>query len=227
MGPGDCRACNIGERYHDALDWTNGYGLRQPSQLPAETRMSIPSDHLTGFAELCARFTEGRDFVVEVLQRASTAAVVAIHGDPIERGVSNIARQIAGDEYNLYLLEGRLPTLNYENLHLASSRFDDPRCLGLIARCERVVTIHGCNGLEEKVLLGGLDEILKARIADAFAASGVPCQTEGHRFPGRQPSNICNRGGTGMGVQVELTDPVREGRLEPLVIAAIRSALDS
>ncbi len=187
--------------------------------------MTYPSDTLTGFADLCARHPEGRDFVVECLRRPAATAVVAIHGDPIERGVSNIARQIAGDEHNLYLLEGRLPALNYEHLHLASSRFDDPRCLDLIVHCERVVTIHGCNGLDENVLLGGLDEALKARIAAALGAAGVPCQTEGHKYPGLQPSNICNRGATGKGVQVELTDPVREGRLEAAVIGAIRSAL--
>jgi len=184
-----------------------------------------PSDSLADFADLSAQFAEGRDFVVEIQRRPSTTAVVAIHGDPIERGVSRIARQIAGDEHNLYLLEGRLPELNYEYLHLASSRFDDPRCLELIANCQRVVTIHGCNGLEESVLLGGLDEALKARVAEALATAEVPCQTEGHRFPGRQASNICNRGATGMGVQVELTDPVREGRLEPAVVKAIRAAL--
>ncbi len=184
-----------------------------------------PSDLLAGFVELCTRFVEGRDFVVDVLHRPSSAAVVAIHGDPIERGVSRIAREIAGDRHNLYLLEGRLPELNYEYLHLASSRYDDPRCLDLISRCDRVVTIHGCNGLEENVLLGGLDLALKARIAAALAEAGVPCQTEGHRFPGLQPRNICNRGATGMGVQVELTDPVREGRLEAAVIAAVRLAL--
>jgi len=184
-----------------------------------------PSDDLTGFADLCSQFAEGRDFVVEIARRPSTAAVIAIHGDPIERGVSRIARQIAGQVHNLYLLEGRLPALNYEYLHLASSRFDDPRCLDLVSRCDRVVTIHGCNGLEENVLLGGLDEALKARIAVALTAAGVPCQTEGHRFPGRQPLNICNRGATGMGVQIELTDPVREGRLEAAVIAAIGMAL--
>ena len=187
--------------------------------------LSYPSDNLADFADLCAQFAEGRDFVVEVLHRPSSAAVVAIHGDPIERGVSRIARQVAGEQHNLYLLEGRLPSLNYEYLHLASSRFDDPRCLDLIRRCDRVVTIHGCNGLEENVLLGGLDLALKARIAAALAEAGVPCQTEGHRFPGLQPSNICNRGATGMGVQVELTDPVREGRLEGAVIAAVRSVL--
>ena len=184
-----------------------------------------PSARLVDYAHLARCQLEGRDFVVEVQRRPSSVAVVAIHGDPIERGVSKIARQIAGAEHNLYLLEGRLPELNYEYLHLASSRFDDPRCLDLISRCERVVTIHGCNGLEENVLLGGLDEVLKARVAAALMAAGVPCQTEGHRFPGRQPANICNRGATGMGVQVELTDPVREGRLEPAVITAIRAVL--
>ena len=187
--------------------------------------MRYPSDDLTGFADLCSQFAEGRDFVVEIARRPSTAAVIAIHGDPIERGVSRIARQIAGQVHNLYLLEGRLPALNYEYLHLASSRFDDPRCLDLVSRCDRVVTVHGCNGLEENVLLGGLDEALKARIAVALTAAGVPCQTEGHRFPGRQPPNICNRGATGMGVQIELTDPVREWRLEAAVIAAVGMAL--
>ena len=97
--------------------------------------MTYPSDSLTSFADLAARYIEGRDFAVEVQQRPSSAAVVAIHGDPIERGVSRIARQIAGSDHNLYLLEGRLPALNYEHLHLASSRFDDPRCLELIAKC--------------------------------------------------------------------------------------------
>lgn len=184
-----------------------------------------PADSLTGFADLCARHPEGRDFVVEIADRRARSAVVAIHGDPIERGVSGIARAVAGTEHSLYLLEGRLPTRNYEHLHLSSSRFDDPRCLRLIAACTRVVTVHGCNGLDENVLLGGLDTVLKARIAAALTAAGVPCQTDGHRFPGRQPANICNRGATGMGVQVELTDPVREGRLEPAVVSAIRSAL--
>jgi phage replication-related protein YjqB (UPF0714/DUF867 family) len=187
--------------------------------------MRYPSNDLTGFADLCARFAKGRDFVVDIARQPSTAAVVAIHGDPIERGVSRIARQIAGIEHNLYLLEGRLPALNYEYLHLASSRFDDPRCLELVSRCDRVVTIHGCNGLEESVLLGGRDEALKAHIAAPLMAAGVPCQTEGHCFPGRQLLNICNRGATGMGVQVELTDPVREGRLEAAVVAAVRAAL--
>jgi phage replication-related protein YjqB (UPF0714/DUF867 family) len=189
--------------------------------------VSYPSDDLTCFADLSTQFAEGRDFVVEVHRRASSVAIVAIHGDPIERGVSNIARQIAGSEHNLYLLEGRLPALNYEHLHLASSRFDDPRCLDLLTGCDRVVTIHGCNGLEENVLLGGLDDVLKARITAALKAAGVPVQGDGHRFPGRQHSNICNRGATAKGVQVELTDPVREGRLEPLVVEAIRLALVS
>lgn len=184
-----------------------------------------PARSLVDFAHLASRHVEGRDFIVEVHRRSSVAAVVAIHGDPIERGVSNIARQIAGGDHNLYLLEGRLPQFNYEYLHLSSTRFDDPRCLDLITRCEQVVTIHGCNGLEENVLLGGLDEALKAQVAMALAAVGVPCQTEGHRFPGRQPSNICNRGATGGGVQIELTDPVREGRLERAVISAVRHVL--
>jgi hypothetical protein len=78
------------------------------------------ADSPADFADLAARFEEGRDFAVTVLRRPSATAVVAVHGDPIERGVSRIARAIAGEDHNLYLFEGRLPDRNFERLHLAS-----------------------------------------------------------------------------------------------------------
>ena len=57
-------------------------------------------------------------------------AVVAPHGGGIERATSAIARAIAGGDHNLYLFEGRLPSLNYERLHLTSHRYDEPQCTG-------------------------------------------------------------------------------------------------
>jgi phage replication-related protein YjqB (UPF0714/DUF867 family) len=72
-----------------------------------------------------------------------------------------------------------------------------------------VVAIHGCEGGKEMVLLGGLDTSLKERIAEALAKAGVPVEIEGHSFPATNPRNICNRGESARGVQLELTAAIR------------------
>ena len=59
------------------------------------------------------------------------------------------------------------------------------------------------------MLLGGLDEALKQVIALALAADGFTFELEGHRFPGRDPRNICNRGRSGKGVQLVLSEEIR------------------
>lgn len=183
-------------------------------------------DRYRSFAELAAAETEGVDYRITVRPRPrSPVAVIAPHGGGIERGTSRVAGAIAGADFNLYLFEGLKPRGNFEALHLTSRRFDEPRCLRLIRRCRVVLAVHGCNGGDECALLGGRDEALKHALAQALAAAGVPARTDGHRFPGSHAENICNRGAAGMGVQLELPDPVRGGRLEPLVSEAVRAAL--
>lgn len=174
-----------------------------------------------------ARFHErDKDYRIETLRRPrSNVAVIAPHGGGIERRTSEIARQIAGDDFNLYLFEGIRRKDNYRRLHLTSHRFDESECLALIAQCATVVAIHGCEGDTEKVLLGGLDASLKARIADALREAHVQVETEGHEFPGRDPLNVCNRGRSGKGVQAELTGAIRGSIREADFIVALRSVL--
>jgi phage replication-related protein YjqB (UPF0714/DUF867 family) len=187
---------------------------------------------LHGYADLARRHRRGIDYEVIVQRRAaSSVAVVAPHGGGIERATSAIARALAGDDHNLYLFEGRLAERNFETLHLTSHRFDEPDCLALVAQCEHVLTVHGCNARGELaepdpgVLLGGLDVALKARLAAALGAAGVPVLTGAHRFPARHPDNICNRGRRRVGVQLELTGRLRGGPLEPAFVAAVRAVL--
>lgn len=115
-----------------------------------------------------------------------------------------MAKSIAGDEYSLYLFEGIRASGNYLALHLTSHRFDEPRCLELIGRCNQVVTVHGCGDEEDAVLLGGRDEKLKAAISQALAAAGIELRSSGHPFPAEDAKNICNRGRSGKGVQLEV-----------------------
>ncbi len=183
-------------------------------------------DRYASYAQLSASETEDVDYRrVLVCHPGSRAAVIAPHGGAIEPGTSQIARAIAGDEFNLYLFEGLKRRHNYQDLHLTSHRFDEPRCLRLLAECDVVVAVHGCVADGERVLIGGLDAPLKADIARALRDAGLAVETDGHRFLAVDPNNVCNRGRWGRGVQLELSGALRRGRGASRLVQAVRGAL--
>ncbi|MGH8507436.1 MAG: poly-gamma-glutamate hydrolase family protein [Gammaproteobacteria bacterium] len=162
------------------------------------------------YAELSASEVEGRDYRVHVRLADSPFAVVAPHGGRIERGTLPIAEAIAGHEHTYYGFEGLKPRRNY-SLHITSDNFDEPRALVAVQRVRTVVTIHGAGGSEREVYLGGLDSALRARLfctldASGFAAVEDPSPTR----QGIGKTNICNRGQSGRGVQIELPVGLRK-----------------
>jgi phage replication-related protein YjqB (UPF0714/DUF867 family) len=178
------------------------------------------------YADLAKAQVEGTDYEIYVRTNvASSVAVIAPHGGHIEQPTSEIARAVAGTEFNLYLFEGIRATGNYTDLHLTSHRFDEPRCLELLSNCDHVVAIHGCRGETPQALMGGLDAALKADLARAIAAAGFDVRLDKHQFPAIEPRNICNRGRRGMGVQIEMTLPLRVQGTYAAFVAAIRSVL--
>ena len=64
-------------------------------------------------------------------------------------------------------------------------------------------------------------------MARALHAAGVAVTTEGHRYAGRHPDNICNRGRRGAGVQLELTGRLRGGPQEAVFVDTVRAVLAS
>ncbi|MGF1610248.1 MAG: poly-gamma-glutamate hydrolase family protein [Kiloniellales bacterium] len=177
------------------------------------------------FSDLANAQVRGIDYEIIAVPRDSRVAVIAPHGGAIEAGTSGIARAISCDDFSLYLFEGIKRSGNFRSLHLSSRYFDEPQCLNLIAKCEFVVAIHGCRGVDEKVLLGGLDAMLKGQIADALSDVGLAVETEGHQFPAVDPNNICNRGASHRGAQLELTSALRRSASAALVVSAVRSVL--
>lgn len=187
----------------------------------------LSCDDLGGYDDLARHYAEGIDYAVHVVPRECSAiAVLAPHGGRIEGRTSEIARLIAGDDHSLYLFEGlRDSGDNFDRLHLASRRFDEPRALQLISFCDTVVTVHGYAAAGPDVLLGGLNETLKLEVAKALGRNGLSYQTAGHRFPGTDPNNICNRGRTGMGLQLELSEGLRRSREWSALAGAVREGL--
>jgi phage replication-related protein YjqB (UPF0714/DUF867 family) len=187
----------------------------------------VSSNTFLCYDDLARNYVEDIDYAVHVTKReGSGVAVLAPHGGRIEGRTSEIARLIAGDDHRLYLFEGLLPTGdNFDCLHLASRHFDEPRALDLIADCDIVIAVHGYASAGPDVLLGGLNEELKREIAQALAGAGISYQMEGHRFPGTQPRNICNRGRSGAGVQLELSEGLRKAGDWPAMARAVRTRL--
>ncbi|MGH8119121.1 MAG: poly-gamma-glutamate hydrolase family protein [Gammaproteobacteria bacterium] len=183
------------------------------------------NDCYTSYHHLSGCETEGRDYrrLLRKIDRSSVA-VIAPHGGGIEPGTSRISMAVARDKFNLYLFEGIKPRGN-KYLHVTSRNFDEPGCLDLVSRCETVIAIHGCKAEDERVFLGGLDFDLKQCLGLAFRNARLRIETDGHNFPAIDRDNICNRGRSGAGVQVEISGPLRRGRNINILIEAIRDVL--
>jgi phage replication-related protein YjqB (UPF0714/DUF867 family) len=187
----------------------------------------VLADSYRSFEDLARLHAEGVDYAVHVrAPAASAAAIIAPHGGRIEGGTSAVARLIAGDDHGLYLFEGlRTANDNFDRLHLTSHWFDEPRCLELIGACDTVIAVHGYAAPGPDVLLGGRDVALKHELARALAAQGLGVATEGHAYPGTDPRNVCNRGRSGRGVQLELSATLRRTHAWHGLAAAVRAVL--
>lgn len=149
------------------------------------------------------------------LHKGSTGvAIIAPHGGGIETGTSEIAKGIAGNEHTVYCFEGRRPGKNAE-LHITSTRFDEPAGVRIVSDAEQVIAIHGCADKNEVVYLSGLDEELKNRIHKALTDAGFPVDKPvSANMQGTQAENICNRGRSRRGVQIEISEGLRRKMFE-------------
>jgi phage replication-related protein YjqB (UPF0714/DUF867 family) len=166
-------------------------------------------DKYKNFSELAAVERRDVDFRVRFQERASTTLLIAPHGGGIEPGTSEIAEAIAGDNLSFYVFEGIKPTDNL-NLHITSTRFDEPQGMTLIKASPRAISIHGEESDQPVVFLGGRDTVLLKRIRNSLVVDGFIVET--HHNPALQgidEANICNRCQTGCGVQLELTNGLR------------------
>ena len=185
----------------------------------------MADDTYASYAHLARYETAGRDYRITVRDVGSPTTIIAPHGGRIEPHTSDIARDIAEDTFNYYGFEGIKPRDN-GRLHLTSHRFDEPQGVDLVARSRIVVAVHACTGNGGNVYLGGLDTALIGALAGALTAGGVAVSRAHYRFQGSAPANICNRGATGRGVQLEITRDLRDDPEKRRLIAeAVRVCL--
>jgi phage replication-related protein YjqB (UPF0714/DUF867 family) len=161
------------------------------------------------FRELADHETEGQDYRIRIELRDPRILIMAPHGGKIEPTTAEIAEAIAGIDYSFYSFDG-LKT-DSRMLHIESHLFDEPRALQAARKADVVITVHGqLNQKEEFVMVGGLNEDLRSKIATQLEAASFQTRPPAEGLMGNDPMNICNRGKSKQGVQLEVSRKVRD-----------------
>lgn len=174
------------------------------------------ADKYRNFAELAAAEDPGSYRIVAV-NRGSAQVLLAPHGGGIEPGTSEIALAIAGDDVSLYLFEGRKAAGN-RDLHITSTNFDEPQGRQLVAASQVAVAVHGeASDAGAIVYLGGRDAGLIATLQQHLEQDGFDVRKHASAaLQGTHSENICNRGQSGAGVQLELSKALRQDFFQSL-----------
>lgn len=166
-------------------------------------------DKYPSFVDLSTSEPEN-SYRVEIRSTGSAVALIAPHAGKIETGTSEICRSVAGDDLSYYLFEG-CKLSNNRDLHLTSSRFDEPQGVGIAESAQVVVTFHGQTGEDHFVNVGGLAEQLCASMIVLLNAAGFSASRHSNpALQGRDKCNICNRGSKGQGLQLEISRGLRD-----------------
>lgn len=198
------------------------------------------ADRHKNFAELAKTERLGIDFAIRsTIRTTGQFAVIAPHGGKIEFGTSEIAEAIAGVDHSFYAFEGRKPNKN-RDLHLTSTRFDEPTALILLSSYQRAISIHGEGDTDSLTYVGGRDEALVKSVSASLTEKGFRVgKHENPLLQGSHAANVVNKTMSGAGVQLELSAGLRESLLPvqggerkrsaafDLYVEAIRSALES
>jgi phage replication-related protein YjqB (UPF0714/DUF867 family) len=166
-------------------------------------------DKYSSFAELARFEEEGQTYRIRIRSVGSRTFIVAPHGGGIERGTSELTQAVAADDLSFYIFEGIKKSGNHD-LHIMSTRFDEPQCLELIQQVERVVTIHGESRDKDVLFLGGLDAAGLQQMQSCLEKNGFAVMKPDKVYlKGTAVSNVCNRSGSGAGVQIEIAEGMR------------------
>ena len=169
----------------------------------------MAKDTYNNFKELKIAEKLNEDYRISIFDVGSPITIIAPHGGKIEPKTSNIAAGIARDQYNYYCFEGMKPA-NNRSLHITSHNFDEPQALKLLARSQTVLAVHACTDRQAVVYPGGRDEELIGIIVKELKAVGISVANRNIKFKGVNPNNICNRGVSGRGAQLEISRGLRD-----------------
>lgn len=166
-------------------------------------------DYYQSFGELEKQEREGEDWTRELVSRDPDILILAPHGGWIEPYTAEIARAVAGNDLSFYAFQGLKDGKN-DRLHLTSHRFDEPLGLQAALSARWVLGIHGERSSPgEFVMVGGLWTRFREEVTGALDGAGINVVSPRPGLDGLNPANICNRGLSGAGGQLEISEGLR------------------
>ncbi len=172
------------------------------------------SDFYSNFRDLQVHEQEGRDFRIITSRNWHPVLIIAPHGGKIEPYTSQITQWIAGEDFAWYAFEG-IKDGDNRRLHITSHNFDEPTLLQALREAHTVLTIHGLkNSSDEFLMIGGLDLTFGSELRIALQHRDFIVRESEQKYRGERASNICNRGRTGKGVQLEISFALRKRIVE-------------
>ncbi len=191
------------------------------------------ADKYPNYTEMAKHEREGVDFFVDMAEPRAKILVLAIHGQYVEPGSDDVAEAIAGSDFRKYIFRAN-KNVNWGDLHVTSTHFDDPRAIDLAKGSELCVSVHGYKEPTKiAICLGGANIQAKTRVGEAIhrAFPEIIFDTACTEIGGTDPANIANRC-LKQGVQLELSKKVRDLlKADPVAMAkfadAVRSAIQT
>ncbi|MBD1848290.1 SUMF1/EgtB/PvdO family nonheme iron enzyme [Cyanobacteria bacterium FACHB-63] len=171
------------------------------SEIEAEFR-----PRYTSAVELTQQETASKDYEILTRQGTSEVVVIAIHGGNLQPGTTEIADAVAGGLHSFYSFVSLKPEID-QTLYIASTQFDEQIARRMVRNARTVLSIHGCKGDIEFIRVGGADRDRIETIISELTREGF--RVDDDRSSGTHPNNICNRGLTGRGVQIEVSRGLR------------------
>ena len=167
-------------------------------------------DFYSNFRELQLHEQESWDYQIIASRNWHRVLIIAPHGGKIEYYTSQIAKWIAAEDFAWYSFEGTKDGDN-RKLHITSHNFDEPTALQALREAQTVLTIHGQkNAIDEFLMIGGLDATFGTELRVALQHHGFIVKESEPGYRGERATNICNRGCTGKGVQLEISFALRK-----------------
>ena len=155
----------------------------------------------------------------------NTYGIIAIHGGKIERGTSEITKNIARNDIEYFIHSGE------SGSHITSDKFQSPLLDKLLDECKTIISIHGEHNNEKSfVIVGGLDIELIKKIKKSLKTNNFNLKENTKTLRGILSDNVCNKGITKKGAQLELSYKLRmelldDENLMNLFVDSIRNCL--
>lgn len=173
------------------------------------------ADVYQNYEELRATEPAGESYRIEAAKNSERLIFVAPHAGGIEVATSELTKQLSDStNESYYLFEGLLSSGN-GRLHVTSTNFDEPSCLGLMSTHPDALSLHGyADSAVKNTIVGGLNTELRNLVVEKLQSFGFSAEVASDRFTATDPRTIVNRCTSGKGVQLELSTLQRKSFFE-------------